>query len=68
MQLEPVTGVLNKSRRWCSEEVQFIHLYPPGAIRKKVGYLTGKGLPPRSCAGMSDFGAELEAGVGRALL
>lgn len=46
----------------------FIHSYPSRAIRKKVGYLTGKGLSPWPRAGMSDFSAELEAGVGSALL
>lgn len=68
VQLEPGIKVHNKGRRQHSEKVKFIHSYPPIAIRKKVGYLTGKGLSLWSCAGMSDFGAELEAGVGSILL
>lgn len=46
----------------------FVHSYPSRAIRKKVGCLTGKGLSAWPRAGTSDFSAELEAGVGSALL
>lgn len=66
--MEPVTEILNKSRKWCSEKMQFIHLYPSGVIRKTVGYLMGKVSSPRSRAGMSGFSAELEAGIGSAFL
>lgn len=66
--MEPVTEVLNKSRRWCSEKVCFIHLYPSEVIRKTEGYFMGKVSSPWSCAGISDFSAELEAGVGSAFL
>lgn len=37
----------------------FIHSYPSGAIRKKVGYLLGKGLSPLSCVKKSDFSVSL---------
>lgn len=68
VKLEPVSEVLNKGRRWCSEKVPFIHSYHLGTITKTVGYLPRNGLSACSHVGMNDFSAELDAGGASALL